>query len=690
MIELNNTNSRTHQDEAEADFINKTDELIKNEKLLEAETVCKAYLAKNPNSSECFNQLGGISFLKNDFLSAKSLFERAVLLDENNLNARNNLTELSRILGIGNNADTIVEGKHYIIAKELESDYDLMGVDTESEFSKKVKETIKKYRPKKIIETGTYLGTGTTQIIASSLREEEINDAVFYTIEVNPLHFNIAVKNLMDSKLLKYVKPVNGLSLPRSVLPSKDEISNRYVNNIVAEEIFVDHDDSDRAERYFDETNFEEANDSILDYCLEEFEYSPDLILLDSAGHIGREEFFYVIEKLRKECIVVLDDTNHIKHYESVAHIKKDSRFEIIHKSNEKFGFCISKFTPCNNAEKNVPLSELTQTFNKNADIEKLILSNEYEFQINFDLNDGCNLNCVFCGNVPNKNYKTQNIIDKKIFKEKFLPVFSYANNFQFGCFFEPLMVPYFEEAVWDIRNYLQPHVKGTIISNGMMLTQSKIKTIIDSCIFKRVRFSIDSTSEELFEKIRGGAKLNKFLEHIKELVKYRNEQNSPSLVEFNFTITKENINQLPGMVKLAKEYGVDSITTHKLAPNDILFVETGYYNDLIKNLDEASSMAKNLGVEFMGQTYWTEGTYKATVHNEIKKTCGYYKHKYLLLVIDSFGNINNTCIMTDKKLGNLFENSFEEIVSNNSFTKLFNSIKTPDTNQCVNCGMFI
>jgi hypothetical protein len=80
---------------------------------------------------------------------------------------------------------------------------------------------------------------------------------------------------------------------------------------------------------------------------LAHFEYQPDFVLLDSAGHLGHLEFVYTTSKLRGRCFIALDDTNHVKHYQSVLDMKQDpKRFRIVAESKEKFGFCIAEFNP--------------------------------------------------------------------------------------------------------------------------------------------------------------------------------------------------------------------------------------------------------------------------------------------------------------------------------------------------------
>ncbi|MGC8490873.1 MAG: glycosyltransferase [Syntrophobacteraceae bacterium] len=230
------------------------------------------------------------------------------------------------------------------------SSADLTEVSSHSRFVDEVQKLFAKIRPRKIIETGTYLGTGTTTIIASSLRQLGIRDATFYTIEVNPLHYRRAMANLKAGGLLGYVSPLNGLTLPRGMLPTMEEIEDKYVQNIESENIFVDHAEGERAALYYKETNFDHVPDDMLDNCLMKFEYRPDFVLLDSAGHIGNIEFDYLVSKLRGPCHIALDDIFHVKHHEDFLMMQTDPRFEIVVYSGEKFGFCIAKYTPQNQA----------------------------------------------------------------------------------------------------------------------------------------------------------------------------------------------------------------------------------------------------------------------------------------------------------------------------------------------------
>lgn len=170
--------------------------------------------------------------------------------------------------------------------------------------------------------------------------------SIFYSIEVNPKNYAIALRNLLQNKLFPYVRVLNGLSLPRDMLLTKEQIQKDFVDSCPDVDIFTDHEEWERSDNYYLETNHIDVPDNLLGLCLKQFDFCPELLVLDSAGHLGFIEFNYIISQLNSPCYLALDDIYHIKHHKSFTIMKNDARFKIIKSSKEKFGFCIAKFNP--------------------------------------------------------------------------------------------------------------------------------------------------------------------------------------------------------------------------------------------------------------------------------------------------------------------------------------------------------
>lgn len=221
---------------------------------------------------------------------------------------------------------------------------DLTRVDGQSRFADRIRQLFREIRPTRLVETGTYHGTGTTTIIAQALKDLALHDATFFSIEVNPKNYSKALAHLTREGL--NVRLLNGLSVPRAILPTRQDIERRLVKDVIADGLVVDHEPENRVEFYFRETDFPHLPDALLDHVLAEFGGRLDFALLDSGGHMGHLEFEYLVSRLRFPCWLALDDIHHVKHHQSFQRIQTDPRFAIEAVGQEKFGYCIARFTP--------------------------------------------------------------------------------------------------------------------------------------------------------------------------------------------------------------------------------------------------------------------------------------------------------------------------------------------------------
>ena len=231
------------------------------------------------------------------------------------------------------------------VAEDLCKGKNLTAVQFNSEFERDLRALIRRIKPKFIVETGTYLGQGTTRIISSALRDAGLTETQFFSVECNPENHRRALENLSQAGLLPFVKPLHGISVPRSLLPDEAAIRTETIEN-VGGNVFVDHHEENRIQLYLNETNYPAIAEDLLGTCLRRCAGQPDILLLDSAGHMGNVEFNYVLGQLRAPCYLALDDIRHVKHARSIEQIKDDPRFEWVSVTEEKFGSCILKFTP--------------------------------------------------------------------------------------------------------------------------------------------------------------------------------------------------------------------------------------------------------------------------------------------------------------------------------------------------------
>jgi len=181
----------------------------------------------------------------------------------------------------------------------------------------------------RVIETGTYLGTGTTQAVWKGLEATGEQTRTFVSIEVNPDNHFHAVRNNKGRK----IDFLMGLSIPRESLPKRNEITfEGYDDSVI-----VDHNEANRAKLYYQETAHN-VPDRMLDKALVLTAYYPHLVILDSGGHVGMLEFDYLMSMVKGDLYLALDDTNHVKHFDTVKKIETDDRFTLTFQTDEKFG----------------------------------------------------------------------------------------------------------------------------------------------------------------------------------------------------------------------------------------------------------------------------------------------------------------------------------------------------------------
>ncbi|MBF0270002.1 MAG: radical SAM protein [Alphaproteobacteria bacterium] len=298
------------------------------------------------------------------------------------------------------------------------------------------------------------------------------------------------------------------------------------------------------------------------------------------------------------------------------------------------------------------------------------------------DLNDGCNLKCSMCG--PRANLRDQKVLPPELFKSRVAPVFARVADFQLGCACEPLMLPYLGEALGLMRQYMRPDLRGQIITNGTLLKEETARILLDSSVLGKIRISIDGATAQTYEDIRKGARFAKVMDNVARLCELRTKGGHDVLVEFNYTVMRNNYAELPRLIHLASKLGVDSVTTHKLAPFDLRFIDEAFKRAVSASLDEAADMAKLLGVAFLSPDYRTESEFAAWE----RSACLAPRDGFRL---DPEGFLTPQCHAAQKNgpVGNLLLQTIEEILSGGNFGHYRSCIDHPGLSQCDLCLHF-
>jgi hypothetical protein len=185
-----------------------------------------------------------------------------------------------------------------------------------------------RFRPKAILEFGTYLGLGTTLVtiraIERAKNEKMRNYPKFYTVEANETNYNEAKKNLRE---YPWVEVIHGTSV--GVDEAIEFIKNdELLLNQEAYPIKVDA--ADPIPFYISEIKGElaifgegkQGEEKIFDKLIKKVKDKTPLFILDSCGGIGWLEFSKIMSEMEHEnFFLFLHDIDHIKHWRSYKYI---------------------------------------------------------------------------------------------------------------------------------------------------------------------------------------------------------------------------------------------------------------------------------------------------------------------------------------------------------------------------------
>lgn len=109
--------------------------------------------------------------------------------------------------------------------------------------------------------------------------------------------------------------------------------------------------------------------------------------------------------------------------------------------------------------------------------------------------------------------------------------------------------------------------------TNGTLLTHTKIDALLDAGP-TWVHVSVDGADAETFEAIRDGARFGQVVRNLRRLVERRDARGgAPPHIQLNTVLMRSNLAELPDVVRLAADIGVDRMWLQALSHD---FSDTG------------------------------------------------------------------------------------------------------------------
>ena len=213
-----------------------------------------------------------------------------------------------------------------------------------------------------------------------------------------------------------------------------------------------------------------------------------------------------------------------------------------------------------------------------------------YPAYIQIEQTSRCNAECIMCNHFYLGNRGSADLLPSVI--EKIEPVLPFCETIMLNGDGEPFLCSSIEE---NIRAFHKYGVKIGTNTNLCYIPDGLWHFFADT--FGFLNISCDGAAAETFEMIRRGLKWDVFLNNLIHLC-----DTAPNLKKnFDCVVSKQNVRELPDIVKLAADHGISTVRFRRLGVNPCIGNESDrveYYHEILKDsLASAQSMGQSLGV---------------------------------------------------------------------------------------------
>jgi len=299
-----------------------------------------------------------------------------------------------------------------------------------------------------------------------------------------------------------------------------------------------------------------------------------------------------------------------------------------------------------------------TEEFENN----KTILSS-FPLNIFLELTRNCNCYCRMCSR-KNNTYRNKLDMPFELFRRVADLLFPYAQCVDLRGFGESTILKNWTEIV----NYaLQYDCKFGIFTNLSVVDDRMWEKLIKNDFWLEVSF--DGATKKTYEFIRRGAKFDNVICNLRHVVLcIKNYEKPISNLSLAVTVQKNNLLELPDIMKIAGEIGIrrirlNPVSTRPRDKNNLFF-----HKDLVlKQVSQALKIAKEFNLKVSFQASLGTFALEKALGFEVQKRC---RRPWSNLFVYYNGDVGPCdCIIAEPFVfGSLNKDSFREIWNNASY----------------------
>ncbi|MCL2096829.1 MAG: radical SAM protein [Oscillospiraceae bacterium] len=230
---------------------------------------------------------------------------------------------------------------------------------------------------------------------------------------------------------------------------------------------------------------------------------------------------------------------------------------------------------------------------------------------VRMDVNNFCNVRCVFCSQFRQENIHKSNIMSVGDFKKIIDKIHRQTRFLYMSCGYEPLAVPNFAEYLEYAKSKKIPFI--SFVTNGLLLKEKIIKSAVDNQI-DEIAISFNGFNKEDYNRLMFKSDYDTVISNIKRLNEYKAEMNSVyPKIRLNCILMKSNIKDFDRVIDFLDENKISVLNFRRLGvyegQNDSDAVKTEIVeftppdkeaSEFIKKYKAYINGRKNSGVEFI------------------------------------------------------------------------------------------
>ncbi len=286
-----------------------------------------------------------------------------------------------------------------------------------------------------------------------------------------------------------------------------------------------------------------------------------------------------------------------------------------------------------------------------------------------------CNLRCQMCAISFDTRYRSSSgrpaFFQPALFR-RLRPIFPTLLRAHLYGLGEPVLNPHLTDYIGELSS---AGVEVWFTTNATLIEEEKAEAFARAGA-DRISISIDGATRQTYETIRRGARFDNLLRGLRALSDARARHGRPRLT-VNFVAMKSNLDELPALVELCTDFGVEEMNVEPLfywgegSPD----LDAQYREEALDDtryrvvLEHSRLLAEAADIHFSTRFLTSDGSmdYKERTLADREAEKWICSEPWATIYVTVAGEVR-TCCLNDQSFGNLLEATFEEIWDGDAF----------------------